>query len=54
MWTDSSRLDSGDVGAIYVWKTPSGWTGHRFYLGTNKGVFGAEFYATYRAFHSLD
>ena len=42
IWTDGSRLDSGKVGAACVWETPSGWTGHRFHLGTNKEVFDAE------------
>ena len=45
VWIDDSRLDSGDVEAACVRKTASGWTGHRFHLGTNKEVFGADVYA---------
>ena len=36
VWTDGSRLDSNSVGAACVWKTPTGWTGQRYHLGTNK------------------
>ena len=51
IWTDGSRLDRGDVGAAYVWKTPAGWTGYRFHPGTNKEVFDAKVHAMYRALH---
>ena len=54
IWTDGSRLDSGKVGAVCAWETPSGWTGRRFHLGTNKEVFDAEVYAIYQALRNLD
>src|SRR6266705_808452 len=51
VWTDGSRLDSGDVGAACVWKGGSeeGWRGRRSHLGNNKEVVDAEVYATYQA-----
>ena len=42
IWTDGSRLDSGEAGAVCVWEIPSGWTGRRFHLDSNKEVFDAE------------
>ena len=45
IWTDSSRLEDGRVGATYSWQTASGWTGKRFFLGCNKEVFDAELFA---------
>ena len=54
IWTDGSRLNSGRAGAACAWRTPSGWTGRRFYLGSNKEVFGAEVYAIYQALRILD
>ena len=54
IWADVSRLDNGNVGAAYCWKTPSGWTGRRFHLGTNNEVFGAEVYAIYQALSIID
>ena len=49
-----SRLKSKEVGAACTWQTHSGWTGHRFCLGSNKEVFDAEIYAIYQALHILD
>lgn len=49
IWTDGSRLDNREMGAACVWRIPSGWAGHRFHLGLNKGDFDAEFYAIYQA-----
>ena len=37
-----------------MWRTPEGWTARRYHLGTNKGVFGTEVYAIYRALRILD
>ena len=54
LWTDGSRRDSGGVGAACVWRTPEGWTARRYHLGTNKGVFGTEVYAIYRALRILN
>ena len=34
-WTDGSRLDSGGVGAVCVWKSLAGRSGRRYYLSTN-------------------
>lgn len=42
------------VGAACTWRTPSGWTGQRYHLGINKGVFDVEVYAIYRALRILD
>ena len=49
VWIDGSRLDSGKVGAACVWQTPSGWTGRRYHVGTNKEVFDVETYQAPRA-----
>ena len=54
IWTDESRLDSGNVGAACVWKTTSGWTSRRFHLGGNKEVFDAEVYAILQALSIID
>ena len=54
IWTDGSRLDNGKVGAACASRIPSGWTGRRYHLGTNKEVFGAEVYAIYRALSIMD
>ena len=54
VWTDGSRIDSGEVGAACDWQSPSDWTGRRFYLGTNKEVFDAETFAIYQALRILD
>ena len=35
-------------------KSPGGWTGRRFHLGSNKEVFDAEVYAIYQALGTLD
>ena len=48
-WTDGSRQDNGRVGAACVWRTPRGWTGRRFHLGTNKEVLNAEVYSICQA-----
>ena len=48
IWTDGSRLDSGEVGAACAWKKGSGWHGRRFHLGNNKEVFDAEVFAIYQ------
>ena len=48
IWTYGSCLDNGEVGAACVWKSPGGWTGRRFHLGTNK-VFSAEVFAISQA-----
>ena len=53
-WTDGSRQGSGKVGAACVWKTQEGWTGRRFYLGSNKEVFDAETFAVYQALCAFD
>ena len=37
-----SRPDNGRVEVACIWRTPGGWTGRRFHLGTKKEVFGAE------------
>ena len=50
MWTNGSRIESGAC----VCQSPSGWTGRRFYLGTNKEVFDAETFAIYQALRVLD
>ena len=36
IWTDGSRIESEEVGAACIGQSPSGWTGRRFHLGTNK------------------
>ena len=41
------------MGAAYVSRTPTGWTGHHLCLGTNKGILGAELCAIYRALCTL-
>ena len=33
---------------------PAGWTGRRYHLGNNKGVFDAEVFAVYRALSVID
>ena len=45
IWTDGSRLEDDRVGAACSWQTASGWTGKRFFLGSDKEVFDAEFFA---------
>ena len=42
------------MGAACAWQTPGGWTGRRFRLGLNKGVFDAEVCAIYQAHCTLD
>lgn len=42
------------MGAARVWRTPEGWTGRRYRLGTNKEVSDTEVYAIYRALRILD
>ena len=42
------------VGAACAWRTPSGWTGRRFHLGSNKEAFDAEVYAIYQAPNTMD
>ena len=42
------------MGATCAWKTPRGWTGRRFRLGTNKKVFGTEVHAIYRTLSIID
>ena len=42
LWTDGSRSEGGEVGAVCIWVSPGGCTGRRFYLRTNKEVFDAE------------
>ena len=54
LWTDSSRVESGEVGAACFWQSPSDWTGRRFYPVKNKEVFDAETFATYQALRVLD
>ena len=51
VWADGSRLDSEKVGAAYVWRTASGWTGRLYH---RKEVFGAESYAICQALRALD
>ena len=36
-------------GAACVWQSPSGWTGRRFHLGTEKEVFDAGTFVIYQA-----
>ena len=54
VWTDGSRQNSGRVGVACAWRTPSGWAGRLFHLGSNKEVLGAEVYAIYQAFSIMD
>ena len=55
VWTDGSRLDSGDVGAACASSGGGGeWVGQGFYLGHNKEVFDAEIFAIYQAMRILD
>ena len=54
IWTDGSRQKSGRVGVACAWRTPSGWAGRLFHLGSNKEVLGAEVYAIYQAFSIMD
>ena len=54
VWTDGSRQESGAVGAACIWRTQQGWTGRRYHLGNNKGVFDAEVFAVYRALSVID
>ena len=55
VWTDGSRLDSGDVGAACASSSGGGeWVGQGFYLGHNKEVFDAEVFAIYQALRLLD
>ena len=49
VWTDGSRIESKRVGAAFVWRSPVGWLGHRYHLGSNKEVFDAEVFAIYQA-----
>ena len=49
IWTDGSRLDSGDVGAACAWFNNGEWVGRGFCLGSNKEVFDAETFAIYQA-----
>ena len=48
VWTDGSRPENKRVGAAFVWRAPSGWSGRRFHLGTNNEVFDAEVFAIYQ------
>ena len=54
VWTDGSRQENGRVGAACVWRNGEGWTGRRFYLGTNKEVFDAEVFAVYQALRTIE
>ena len=45
MWTDDSRLQSGQVGAAAVWWEEGRWRGAGTFLSTNKEVFDAEVFA---------
>ena len=49
VWTDGSRLESKRMGAAFAWRSPVGWSGHRYHLGSNKEVFDAEVFAIHRA-----
>ena len=42
------------MGAVYVWQSPGGWAGHRYYLGSNKEAFGAEVFAIYQELRTAD
>ena len=54
VWTDGLRQESGALGAACIWRTQQGWTGRRYHLGSNKGVFDAEVFAVYRALSVID
>ena len=41
------------MGAAFVWRSPVGWSGHRYHPGSNKEVFDAEVFAIIRALHWL-
>ena len=49
IWTDGSRFDIGKVGAACAWRARENWTGRRFHLGNNRGVFNAEAFLIYQA-----
>ena len=53
-WTDESRQENGEMGAVCVWRTQEGWTGRRFQLGTNKEVFDTEVFAIYLALRAVE
>ena len=53
MWTDGSRIESGEVGEACVWRSPSSWAGRSFHLGTSRGVFDVETFAIYQALRVL-
>ena len=54
IWIDGSRQEDGRVGAACVWRIHEGWTGRRFYLGTNKEVFDAEVFVINRALRAIE
>jgi ribonuclease HI len=46
MFTDGSRLESGNVGCAVTWRTsPMEWKTHKMHLGNNKEIFDAELFA---------
>jgi hypothetical protein len=49
IWTDGSRDDLGNVGAVVAWKDGTEWTGLKYRLGRNKEVFDAELFALLQA-----
>ena len=43
------------MGAACAWRSPEGgWTGSRFQLGKNEGVFDAEVFAIWQALRALE
>ena len=54
MWTDSSRMESGQVGVAAVWWEEGRWRGVGTFLGTNMEVFDAEVYAIFQAIRLLN
>lgn len=54
IWTDGSQLGSGGVGAACAWRSPGGWTGRHYFLGSSKEDFDAGKYAIYRALLIFD
>ena len=54
VWSDGSRLESGEVGAAVAWWKEGGWGGQGICLGKNKEVFDAEVFAILQAVKTLD